>query len=282
MTSAPTLRRVEEAAELSDGDLLNHGLSDEADVQFELASDREPKPGEKILEYGDGRENRLIGRLTRGTTDASPVAVYDILGRRYTMPLAMALLRLRKTYPADHPNPEWRGKRVFYHKAPRIFPEPTFPCPRVASGECRKVLFTALQRERHYKLKHPTAWAEEERLRQRDREERGIRAQERQAELMERLLARLAGAAEPERAEIEQALGHDGPLPFEPTAEDLELADADAEGEEMPVSIPDETWKRQDLIAWLRQNEYPIPEDWMHMNTASVWEYVRAFVEAGA
>ena len=257
---------VSDVHDLTDADLVSAGFSLDGPVQFESAETHIARPGERLVEYGDGRENRLIGRMTPGSSDMSQVAIYDITGRRITTTKDWALKRLKKTHPAEHPNPAWRGQPVFYTRPPVDFPAPTFPCPLVASGLCRKMLHSADLRDAHFRTKHAQSFEAAERSKKADREERSIQAQERTAALLERLITGGADVAKVTADDLSE-------LVAEATADEPDF-DAAAAGE-----IPNETWKRQRLIAWLKENEHPVPEDWIKLSTEQVWAHVKGLME---
>ena len=99
------------------------------------------------------------------------------------------------------------------------------------------------------------------------RDERAIAAQERTALLLEKLLG---GGAVPTEA-VENILA-EAPAPDDPKDSPEDESDL--------FGMPDATWKRQQLIAWLKQNEIPAPEGWIKLSQADVWEYVKEKIGA--
>ena len=259
---AMPVRRMSEVRDFSDDELVAQGVMDVEDVEF----DHDPVPGEIIVDERNiegHKDARITGTMTGD--DPTHVAIYDIDGRRFTMPRDWAELRLLKRYPKNHP--KYPNQPVFYKRPPRVFPKPTFACPSQWQGGCRKMLYTKLQQDRHFRLRHHEEWEAREEEAKMLRDERAIAAQERTALLLEKLLG---GGAVPTEA-VENILA-EAPAPDDPKDSPEDESDL--------FGMPDATWKRQQLIAWLKQNEIPAPEGWIKLSQADVWEYVKEKIGA--
>lgn len=259
MATATPVRRIEAPDLVSDDDLLAQGLIDEDVAAF----DHDPVPGEIIVHETNIEGD--AGAWIKGTMtgdDPTQVAIYDIDGRRFSMPKDWALMRLQKRYARNHP--QYPGRPVFYKRPPKVFPTPTFPCPAEWGGGCRKMLFSRHQQSIHFRQRHKLEWEAREDDRKRDLEERGVRAAERQAELMERLLS---GGVAPAAIQATQEV-----------VEVIPAAPAEQEEAEVPFGVPDATWERAPLIAWLKANELPLPERWIHMKQVDVWKHVKGLI----
>jgi hypothetical protein len=252
------VRRTGEVRDFSDDELVDQGLMAAEDVEF----DHDPVPGERIVNeqnIGGIPGASLTGTMTG--TDPSEVAIYDIDGRRFAMSYDWAVMRLLKRYPKNHPS--YPNQPVFYKRPPKIFPVATIPCPSEWHGGCRKMLHTKLQQSRHFRLRHHEEWDAKQEQNKMDLEERGIVAQERTAALMERLLT--GGQFSPAAIEttLAQVPAVDDPEPVEP------------EDESDLFGVPEASWKRQSLIAWLKQNNIAPPDGWIRMSQADVWAFVK-------
>lgn len=257
-----SMSQLAEAPDLSDAELMEAGIGESGQdgVIFERADTSEPKPGDLLMAHGEGADNRILARLSKTTTDMRRVNIYDIHGNRHVTPVTWAMARLKKRYPANHVNPEYRGQPVWYQKPPTTPLPATVPCRLVASGRCRKMLTSQELADKHFKVKHHDDWLAMEEAEKKSLAERQTEAMERQSALMSQLLGRMAGGdvPQPEVAALVEELRAPEPEP--------------------EAAMPDETWKRPDLVKWLKDNGYAVPDDWIGMSQAQLWEYVRALI----
>lgn len=242
--AATAVRRVANVQELDD-DAAAEGLIDPNDVALETMI-----PGNVIYDMGDGTKEGQNEFTYVGDNPNDFVFIYDIDGRSWSMPREWALLRLQKRYPANHhlyPN-----MRVFYRRAPKEFPEPTLPCLSTWKGGCPKKFHTKRNQEAHFRNRHREEFREYEESQRRDREERSIAAQERQADLMAALLAKLAGGETVPQSEVNQALaGAVATSEPAPGSEPVVAWDV--------TKKPDETTTVNQMREWLKFHELPMP-----------------------
>jgi len=255
------VRRVE-TIPFEDDELAAQGYIDEDDVEL----DRDVLPGEKLFDYnvaGGAADGRFDGTMLGD--DPRNVVIYDIEGRPFGMPRKWAEQRLQKRYPPSHPT--YPNKRVFYRRPPKEFPQPTVPCPSVRGGGCRKMLYNEHQAREHFQRFHRDEWQEREAEKQRRLSERAIEAQERQAELLARVLERLSGVESPRPVEELVALVADA-------AADV-VADVAADAAEpeapFPPGEPDQTWTIEQMRAWCEAHDVPLPKESFPRMSKKAW-----------
>lgn len=255
-TATAPVRRIADAPELPVDD------AEQIDMEDEGYFDHDPVPGEKVFDYGDGsKDGRFDGTYTGD--DPSHVAIYDITGRRFTMPKDWAVLRLRKRFPANHPS--YPSMKVFYPKAPREFPTPTVPCPSQWAVNCRK-FYSEQQARVHFQRRHETEHRTRLEEDTRTREERMVRAQEQQVTLMSALLGRLAGGEPVSQEEIAAATAP------------VEVPAAAVTGPVL-TDIPDESWKVSQYREWLALHELPpLARNGVGITQPEAWAHVKQFI----
>lgn len=192
MTNAYAMKVEGSVAELSENDLLDAGI-DAAPIDF----DRPVRAGETVfdMDYGsDAAADRKFSGIGTGT-DMTLVQIYKTdTGQPVVMPRDWAIARLKKVWNKGHP---LAGKKVFSPKQLKVPGVATIPCPSTRLPGCRKMLFNGQQAYEHFKMKHKAEWEQTEAQRQRDMQERGIRAQELQTEAMTKILAQIAAGPNP-------------------------------------------------------------------------------------
>jgi len=168
------------AAERTDA-LRTAGLIQEDELDLHL--DRDLNPGDEVFNYNRGKDQRFTGHVTGTPNDK--VIIYDIKGQPVPMTRQQAVMRLQKVYGAR--DQFFPGMPVFYRRPPVQRPAPTFECPSETQKHRRK-FWTAKQAEEHFEKRHETEYRRRRESEATARDERGIAAAERQAELMAKLL----------------------------------------------------------------------------------------------
>lgn len=244
--------------------LADAGLIDADDVEL----DRDILPGEQLFDFGDGTpRGQFSATATASSSDPRHVVIYDVEGNPFAMPLEWAERRLQKRYPGNHP--KHPHKRVFYRRAPVERPVPTFPCPATWGDGCRKVLYTAIQRDAHFQSRHRSEWRAREAERKREMEERSIAAQEQQAALMSQLLARMAGGDQRVVQQVREEIDLSALAPEEPLA--TAEAEEPTEPELYPPGEPNAQWKIQEMKAWCIDHDVPLPQEGFPAHTKKQW-----------
>jgi hypothetical protein len=268
-----TLSRKETPRDLTDDEAL--ALNDiEAAEEEELELERVFKPGEKVFDMGDGtQEGRFEGTMTG--SDPSLVNIYDRDGRAMPMTRDLAKVRLRKRYPANHP---FVGERVFYMKPPRAFPIASFFCLSTRTPPCRKRFQTKQQQEKHFQNRHGDEWAETERNRGREREERMIELQEAQvasSHAMTAILVRMAAGESVSPADAAQALaGTPGPI--------AKYKYEEPPAQPFPEGLPVKEWRVAEIQAWVEHHEFEKPKENTFVWNKGKWlDYVDRLLAEG-
>lgn len=235
---------------LTPDEMFEAGLISEDQLTYHVL-----RVGEKVFDFGDGtKEGSFEGKMIGD--DGGDAVLYTVKGQPRIMPFLLAEQRLKKRFPTGH---RLAGQRMFFKRPPVPREEPKFECPSKWMQHDRK-FWSERQAERHLESRHPAEWKERERTADRDLQLRAIKASERQAELQELQL------------EFMKASRENGTpasvIPMEPT-EEISIPTEE-------ITKPSQNAKRDGLLKYIAEKDWPTPEGSDTMSAADLRAYVLA------
>jgi hypothetical protein len=240
---------AEEAVADEDSAYVAQGLIEDDDAILEF------RDKQVLAQQQLGGDPEAFIRHTAHAQDSAYVTIYDREGRPHTLLRSVALLRLEKRYPQNHPL--YPGQRMFFRRPPKQPPTPTHECPH---PECLRKLYTEEQLRTHIRAFHTTLWEEL----QQEKESR------RQRQLEEAILALASGTVRGVARELALPKTQDIPRPrgrkAEPPPEPLDLSEM-------------ANWEKPELLRFMGRKGIPVPPGLASMSNEALAAYVRSHLE---